>query len=56
LDEGQYAADLSWKKFEILLSGVARNFKVAIKQSEMGEASRGFEIDEIVFVGNMLGR
>lgn len=56
LDQGQLSEDLTWKKFEIMLSGVARNFQVIIRESGETDNSRGFEIDEIVLVGNLLGR
>lgn len=56
LDQGALSAALVWKKFEILLSGVARNFRVIVREEGDTSDSSGFEIDEIVFVGNLMGR
>jgi hypothetical protein len=56
LDEGALSDELVWKKFEVLLSGVARNFKVVIREEGETDDSSGFEIDEITFVANLMGR
>jgi hypothetical protein len=44
------------RKIEVLLSGIAKNFQVVIRENQNSAAKSGFEIEEITLEGNLLGR
>lgn len=44
------------RKFEILASGIGRNFQIIISENESGALNSGFEIGEILLEANLLGR
>lgn len=55
-DEDNYMGEWVSKKFEILVTGVAKNFQIVVRESESNDASSGFEIDEMILSANMLER
>lgn len=55
-DVDNWDGDFVDKKFEIPLTGVARNFQIIIRESETSANRGGFLLEEIILQGNLLGR
>jgi hypothetical protein len=55
-DQDNWSGEFVDRKIEIILSGVATNFQVVVRESQNSANRTGFEIEEITLEGNLLGR